>query len=64
MKREAGLTKHNVLHLLFLLAAVGVMATVMLHTLEWFGEAEWPCSRATAVSLGIILQLNSVYNAM
>lgn len=60
-RREAGLTQRNVLHLLTLLVASGALAAFML---GWFEEAEWPRSRATVVALGIVLQLNSVYNAM
>lgn len=63
-RREAGLTQRNVLHLLTLLVASGALAAFMLGWLGWFEEAEWPRSRATVVALGIVLQLNSVYNAM
>jgi hypothetical protein len=63
-RREAGLTRRNELHLLCLLAATGVLAVLMLSELGWFSDVEWRRSRAAAVSLGVVLQLNSVYNAM
>jgi hypothetical protein len=64
MAREAGLNSTNVLHLLTLLSLAGFFAVFQIEYLEWHQDVVFPRWRAVMVGLTLVLQLNSVNNAM